>query len=266
MNGLIDSLNLDYTSIGIVSLPKDKLISANYDEKCLTIHDKEYRLIKKIDRINGREFAPIAIAFDAENQRLYIAEYDMNRITICDLEFNEINSLGSYGNKNDQFDGLIDICYTDKKLYACDNGNNRIKIFNENLKFKHSFYSDSPQKIKVSNLSICVLNATNTTFYKLNGFMKESYDRTLSIDPDLSSVCRLSEINSVFYVTNYIDKTITCYNKRGNPKDEEPICLIGLDDYLADPFDGYFISHQDDILMTSYSKKKLIRFSKIFIS
>ena len=61
--------------------------------------------------------------------------------------------------------------------------------------------------------------------------MKESFGRILSIDPDLSSVCRLSEINYVFYVTNSIDKTINCYHKRGNPKDEEPICSIGLDDY-----------------------------------
>ena len=147
-------MDLSVSTIGIIELRNNKIISANYDEKSLTIHDKKFNLIKKIDKINNEEFTPIAIALNEEDDILYIAEYEKNRIIMCDLDFNKVKSIGSCGTKNEQFDGLIDICFKNKKLYVCDNGNNRIKIFDQNLKFINSFYCEAPQKIKVSCLSI----------------------------------------------------------------------------------------------------------------
>ena len=58
-------------------------------------------------------------------------------------------------------------------------------------------------------------------FYKLNGCMNKIHERIIYTDSEseLSSVCRLSEVNSVFYEINYVNRSVFCYNKRGNLKE-----------------------------------------------
>ncbi len=72
--------------------------------------------------------------------------------------------------------------------------------------------------------------------------------------------CRLSEVNSNVYRFNSKSKSVLFYNENGRLKEE--IVLNNVDGKIfAHTWDGTFIELNGYLLMTSYSGKKLMKFS-----
>jgi hypothetical protein len=113
-----------------------------------------------------------------------------------------------------------------------------------------------PWKVKGTNSIICIESNSSCgiNFYNLNDFnLIQNYDHGL---------CTISQINSNIYEFCSKTKTIYCYDERANVKEE--IALNVTNDSLAGVWDGLFIRFNGFVLMTSDSKKKIIKFSLKF--
>ena len=110
-----------------------------------------------------------------------------------------------------------------------------------------------PLKIKAPNSIICVkaVVSQGIKFYNLNEFVFiRSYKHEIG---------RISQINSCVYEFSNETETVYCYDENGILKEE--ITLTDTDDILTDLNDGSLIRMDESIIMTSYSKKKIITFS-----
>jgi hypothetical protein len=133
---------------------------------------------------------------------------------ITDFDFNFIQSVGSKGLKNCQFNFPIDICFSGSKFYICDYYNNRIQVYSKDFDFVTSFKVEySPWKIKSTNSTICVVafNIDGIYFYNSNDFhLIRNYKRYVG---------RISQINSIFYAFNHKTQTMSCYDENSNLKE-----------------------------------------------
>ena len=137
-----------------LSIIDDRIILANYYGKCLTVYDKDLNLLKRIDKINGKGFQPIAIQVNLKEKFIYICDFENFKILMTDFHFNLIKSIGSQG-------ALRDICYKKEDLLICDYGNIRIQIYSKDLEFIKSIKLDyQPWRLKATNSIICVMADT----------------------------------------------------------------------------------------------------------
>ena len=115
-----------------------------------------------------------------------------------------------------------------------------------------------PRLIKILNSLIFVESrrVKSLCIYDIYSFgLKQKIDKP-------TEYCRLSLINSILYRLNSQSKSVFLYDKNGNFKEE--IILNNVDgQMISSEFDGSFIDFNGSLLMTSYSVKKLIKFSKI---
>ena len=82
-------------------MPNKTLLSANHDQKNLTLYNENSDLIKTIDRIGNQDISPIGLAINYKNE-IYISNYSHHSIDMIDLDFNKIRSFGTPGCSNDQ--------------------------------------------------------------------------------------------------------------------------------------------------------------------
>jgi DNA-binding beta-propeller fold protein YncE len=255
LNGKKEIYDLDVQPYNIIVLPiNNQILCANYNDKCLTLYDHKLNLIKKVDRINGEEFAPIGMVLNQKEKNMYISDYDNNRILIIDSEFNKIKSVGSTGSGDDQFLGPFDMCFQKNNLYVCDYYNKRVQVYSKDLELLKSLNVDYlTWKIEASNSKLCVESGSSGIhFYNLDDLSQyKNYNH---------GICRICELNSCFYEINQKSKKVFCYDNDGNLKEE--VILNGLDSFINDNWDGTFIEIKGFLLMISSSKKSLVKFSK----
>ena len=78
--------------------------------QCIKILDKNYNLIKTIEKINEECFSYMQeIAINRENGEVFLL--DKHRIIVTDFDTNFIKYFGSKGDKNNQFNCLLGICF-----------------------------------------------------------------------------------------------------------------------------------------------------------
>jgi hypothetical protein len=262
-NGLFEVINLlknentQIFDLGVqpcdLLLINDQLISANYPDKCITVNDKDLKLLKKINKIKGENFNPLAIQVNSKERFIYICDNPNHKILMADFDFNLNKSFGSEGAENNQLRHPCDICFHNDFLYICDNGNKRVQVYSKDLNFVKSIKLDyNPWKIKAINFTICVeaYALGGTHFYNLNDFsLIRSYYHGMG---------RISQINSCFYEFNHKTKRIYCYDENGELIEE--VTLKSLDDVLTSKHDGAFIDYNREILMMSCNQKKIIKF------
>lgn len=255
--GRREIIDIDVQPYNIIVFPNNQILSSNCNDKCLTLYDQNLSLVKRIDRINGEEFAPVGIAIDEEEKTLYISDTQYNRILMTNLEFHKIKALGSTGSADNQFNTPSDLCFQNNHLYVCDYHNKRIQIYSKKLELLKSLKLDClAWKIKASNSILCIEPGypDGLHFFSIKNlqFMfKKNYNH---------GVCRISEINSCFYELSHKLKKVYCYDMNGNLKEE--IILNGVDHFLTCTWDGNFIDFNQTLLMTCLNKKKIIKFTK----
>jgi hypothetical protein len=219
------------------------------------LYDKNFKLINKIGNINGRGFTPTQLAYDEEDNRIFIQIIDyFIEIYAIDLKFNVINTKQQIKKQTSAtlgFPNLMPMCYKNKHLYLGDYQNRLIEMFSTDLLSMKILKVDfNPNDIKTSNSMICVTSGCGIYFYEL-----------LTLIPRGNfnhSSTRISEINSCFYEINPLTRVIFCYDEFGILKDE--ISLENLDIYITNIWDNQFIEFNGTLVLISKKKKKIIKF------
>ena len=235
-------------------LPNNQIIFANYANRSLTVHDKNFRVVKTIQKIKEEHFSPTAIQVNSKHNNIYICDSLNCRILMIDTNFHFIKSVGSKGTEVNQFNEPLDIFYKNESLYISDKQNKRVQIYSESLDFVKSIKLDyKPWSIKATNSIICVgnQNLKQICFYNFNDF---SFIRSFK-----HGLNRVSQIDSFFYEFDHQNKLVYCYDENAILK--EKITLKGIDDIETDSRDGAFIEYNGTIIMQFYTQKKIIKFS-----
>jgi hypothetical protein len=258
-NGKREIIELEETNpFDIIVLPNNKLIIPDTNNKYLALYDQNFKLIKKIDRINGDMIYASRIALNQKECKIYFSDFHNHRILMTDLELNLIKTIGSRGNENYQFKYPRGMCICRRGLlYITDYLNDRVQIFSKNLEYIKTLKVDfRPSQIKASNYFLCSKNDSSRIcyFYDLNDL---SFYQKIECNGSI-----LSEINSSIYLyDDSSEKKVCCFNDEGEI--DEEISLNGIDtNYNAGYYDGSIIEFNGSLLMTFKSAKRIIRFSK----
>jgi hypothetical protein len=256
VNGITEIIELKHGAYDILALNKKTILCSNYYADCLSLLDKNFKLIRKIDRINGENFQPLGLA--CTDNRLYIADGLNHRIIMTDFEFNKIKSIGSLGSDFNKFNGPRGICLQNEILYICDILNQRIKIYSKDLEFIKSvktYYQ--PWLIKATD-SLLFIQSSNTCFlfiYELDSLvLKKKIENPVYEG-------RFSVINSNLYRFNSKSKSVLFYDENGDFKEE--IVLNNIDgSILSNSLDGVLVEFNGNLIMTRSSTHKLFKFMR----
>ena len=251
LNGKQKIFDLNVQPVEILALPNHQILSANYYDKSLTLYDENFKLIKKIDKINGENFEPRGIQLDDRENKLFISDRTKNQIIVTDLQFNKIN-IG-----NEELRDVCSIYYKNGNLYACDRYNKKVQIYSKDLEFqKYLPLHFIPLMIKGSDTMLAIEgHPSGLYFYSIN-------DLTFHHQFN-NGYCRLSsDINNQFYEFQFNTNKLFCYDQNGTFKEELCLSNKNKSSILSDG-DGYLLSNGVDcVFMTCFSKKKIIKFSK----
>ena len=145
--------------------------------KEIQIYNKEYKFLRKIDKIGNNDFYP-----------QFIETNNKNGIFICNPREYKIMFLNLDTEETKETISRIDVIlprgmfYINNKLYVCDGNMNKIKTFDENLiKIEEYCLDIFPCDIKIINDVACVYSkktlsmGTNVDiikFYNINGFLQ----------------------------------------------------------------------------------------------
>ncbi len=257
LEGKSEIIQLNYGVCDILVLSKNRIVSCGHGRNCLELYDGSLNLLKRVDKISEIRFRPGGLA--CYDNHIYITDLMNHSIIMLDYEFNKIKSIGSLGSSFNQFYSPWDICCKDGILYICDNDNQRIQIYNKDLEFIDSVkVTYDPWMIKITSSCLFVEagNKPGLFIYELNSL---SLKHKIEDSPSVS--CRLSVINSNVYRFNSQSKSFLFYDENGNFK--EKIIINNVDgSFLSSAWDGAFIDFEGNLLMTSYSGRMLIKFSK----
>ena len=252
-----ETIEVNQRPYDIFGLPDDTLITANRADSNLTIlNSSTYELVKIIDKIENKNFTPRGISFNYQRNNIYILDELNNQIIMTSLDFKKLESYGSYGSNEHQFDDPSSICFANGYLYVSDRNNERVQILTPDLEYSNTIALNyKPYMIKVTNKRICVTCVEKTNergiyFYCTDSLnLKHKYDE---------SVGKLSEINSCFYLLCCNSKNVFCFNTDGVLIKE--ISIERLGEYLIDLYDGNMIYFNHNLFITSYRNKKLLKF------
>lgn len=240
-------VEIDVKPCEISVLPNEHLISVNYDQKSLTLYDKDLNLVKTIDKINNQPLDSAYITTDGDN-KIYITNFKAKSIIVTDLNFNQLKYLNTsykpYG-----------ICWNNNGyLYVCGYDTRCIHKLNTELECIQSFkLTFEPWKIKIldSTVAIDCLSGSGLYFFDLETFnLKVKYSH---------GKCRHFTLGTMFYEFSVDTKKLYCYNNEG-------IILRDIDlDYFKEYFnhglDGYTVLFKDFIVISIYSLGKFLKIS-----
>ena len=258
LNGRNESIEVSFAPLEAVVLKNKDILSINFDENCLVFLDRRLNLIQKIEKINGEEFKPNAICVDHDKSRIYIADQKNDQVIMTNFEFEKVKSIGKKGSGNEEFNTPWGLCFHDGLLYVSDMRNERVLVFTKDLLYLKSLKLDFyPWSIKASNEVISIESGRppQMKFYSI----KDLSFRT-DVDHEQHEFRRLSEINSSFYEYNRHSNKIICFDKYGNFTKE--FIVKGVSTFSSHDYDGCLFQLNESVMMTSYSNKKFIIFSK----
>ena len=146
MNNILhvtSNANAVHLSCGIKKISKmcnlnDKflVLLSNQDLKNeLTLIDENFVFKKSLSSIGSRRFKQLAALCTDNTENIYLADSGQSQILILDLEFSVIKRLiGKKGTRNGEFNGLVDICFFDGRLYVLDKCK-RVQVFSKQGEF-----------------------------------------------------------------------------------------------------------------------------------
>ena len=159
-------------------LPNNQL--AAIASGCIYIYDENFSLIKEINEIDGIFFCTFGLAVNEQNE-IYIldSKFHYRKIILTDALFTKIIKEFDLNDLNNSCSNWrASICYKNNNLYLSDFYNKTIHILNRELELIKSIPLDyEPDKIQVSNETICILSAGYIYFYSLEDFkLKNKYE------------------------------------------------------------------------------------------
>ena len=147
----------------------------------------------------------------------------------------------------DEFFGLQSVSCNDTYVYVSVVGTGKVEVLSLNLKrnFDSFEFDYRPERITVSNSTLCVSTSENIYFYDIKTKALKSYH-----EMNFGSV---SYISPFFYVFN--NKKIYCYDEDGDLVHE--IDAERLFNKF-DPYDGYMGFYGDSLIISQNSEERLI--------
>ena len=114
---------------------------------CIYVSDTGNKRIQKftfdgqyINSVSDKNLIGCPRGLKINNNKLYVCDFDNNRILIFDRELNYITHIGSEGSGPGQFSGPHDIAWdSSSMLYVADVGNGRIQVFDEDGRYVREF-------------------------------------------------------------------------------------------------------------------------------
>jgi hypothetical protein len=246
--------NPKYVAIKLFSEPFDVCLFPNNqllftNQNSLTIYDQNFKLMKKLDKIDDRALFPLSVCLNKRNE-IYMSCYNNNCVFMMDLNFKKIKSTGS---QNILFNQPYGLCCKNELLYVCDCLNQRIQILS--LDFIHVetiVLTYEPLSIKISDSTIGIFGVDGTYFYDLESkILKNQY---------FSVFGRLSEFDEKFYVISfYRPKQAYVFDKEGNLV--ENIKIDGFGQFISRWWDGCILCFNNNLIITSYTSNQILKLS-----
>ena len=201
-------INLQVEPRDFCILPNGQLLITSIASNNLTIYDSKFQLVKTIDKINSTLLYPLSVITNHKNY-VYIAQ-ETCEIIQTDLDFNFINSFGSYGSSENQFEIVSKLFHYENSIYVCDSHNCRIQELSEDLAFQESYkLKFKPWKVIINKNVLCVRPVAETIVYLYN--LKPFYFKTKIFH----LIGDIFTLNSWFYFFNHDRKEINCYDING---------------------------------------------------
>ena len=247
-------IDLDYQPTSFYTLPNDTLAVAVYEtkdfnmKKYLQIYDKEFKLVKKIEKINNETFSPRFLTSNGKDS-IFITDVLDNQIIKTDLDFNFVKQFGSTGSTNHQLDCPNGISFHKNFIFVCDTNNHRIQKLTEDLVFEESY----PLKLKPFNIQI--VNNIACIEPTLGSVRLFNLDPFLCIRKIFSFAAPIAVFNSWFFIYTNESKSIQCYNLNGDLVEKKD---MEIDENILENYPMvYFNKH---LIIGTRETKKLIIF------
>lgn len=252
-------IELHYKPSSILVLPNGYLACCCIDQN-IWLYDNELKEVASFNNNDG------AMYLTSNNQdRIYMSELEGHKVKIADLNFNQIKSVGSYGDSNEQFDTPCGIFFYKDYVYVCEYGNKRIQKLNAELEFIHTYqFNYPPIQIVIINDLACINSASvdsngndvylSLRFYDINNFsLKQVYD-------DHSGT--LSVLNSYFFECCTSEK-VYCYNKWGELLKSIEFSHVNIRRSLLDKEnDGCLVEFNNSFILSCGEAESLVIFKK----
>ena len=125
-----------------IALGKDRIYIADSVLNEVFVLDAQRRLVTTL---RGFE-RPTALAYDHENQRLYVTDTRGHKILVFNHQGQKVLSIGERGHNDGQFNFPSHITIANGHLYVNDTMNFRVQVFDLDGKHLHTFgdHGDSP--------------------------------------------------------------------------------------------------------------------------
>ena len=257
-------IHLDNIPLILTVLSNNRLLVLNklnddaddYYSQRFTILDENFNKIKQVEKINSESISSIQeMTVNQENGEVHLLDLDSHRIIVTDFELNFIKYFGSRGNKDNQFNQPVGICFKNGYLYITDSGNYRIQIFNQDFEFINSLKLEfDPKQVQILNSMLAITLEDGINFYDLNSLALK-----FSFYHELRMGLNLSEIDSLLYGFDYKTKEVFCFesNINGNILMEKINLNLQHD---INTWTGRFVVFNNSLLMSLNKEKKLIKF------
>lgn len=251
-SGVYKTIDLNAFDICVTSTDNN-FITTNFNDSNICLYDKNFKLIKQVNRLNNLSFKPYSVTSNIDENKVYICDHSNNRIFMIDSELNYKSVFGGKcGKQNEQFDCPLGIDYFKNFVFICDSRNKRIQKLTNNLTFSSSYtLSYLPWQIKIGDSLACVrdLLYSNIYFHDVNTFQIK-----LNYSGHNGSI---SMVNSYFYEYYYQNKTLYCYDQNG--KLHEEIQMNSLNSTQFHSWSSIALI-DNQFVWTSQPSKKLIIF------
>ncbi len=135
-------------------LPNGDLLTAAFDQMNLVVYDRNFKLLKIIDKINNQNFKPISIYLNPETKSIYICDFQNHKILLIDSDYNYVKSIGSQGNELFEFNSPSSLCFSNNFLYVCDTSNKRLHKLSQRFETVIKFIIKLSSRIHKHTISI----------------------------------------------------------------------------------------------------------------
>ena len=160
---------------GLCNFRDDFLFLTSPDENKVYILDSNYHCLKSCVSVGGRYFSkPTGITTD-NHSIIYLCDYGNNRILLLDEKFEEIRKvIGKNGKNACEFDGPIDIIFSNEQLFVLEEKNFRVQMLTKRGEFLCEIclisHVEKPTRLSVTSESLVILDQLKSlVFFNFDG-------------------------------------------------------------------------------------------------
>ena len=236
---------------GIVTISYDKKQVALFEDLGEGYCDYEMTGCQKTDQTYGFRgptfyISPRSVTYSQKRNKFYISDLsDNGKILMVDEQLRHIYK--TLKGSRDKFFGLESVSCNDNYLYVSVVGTGKVEIYTLDLNRNEGSFNLGyrPERITVSNETLCVSTSENIYFYDIKTkALKTYYKMNFGV---------VSYISPFFFVCN--GKKFYCYDEDGDLVDE-----INAERLFNefDPYDGYMGFYKDSLIISQNSEQRLI--------